>query len=120
MKITLCGSTRFWDKFQTLNKLLTLDGHTVYTVAVGKHDKPSADDKLMLDAVHMCKIANSDMIVVINEEGYIGESTRREIYFAMAMQKKVAFLRPDIGEAFELRKREPAHPDTAAYLGRKR
>lgn len=60
----------------------------------GKGDAPliSEEDKLVLDAVHMAKIANSDCILVINPGGYIGESTEREIYFAISMRKSVFFL----------------------------
>lgn len=94
MKITLCGSTRFRDAFDKANAELSLQGHTVYTCALWGHagDSLTANDKLMLDAVHFAKIANSDAILVLNVDDYIGESTRREIYFANAMEKEVRFL----------------------------
>ena len=102
MRITLCGSTKFWEEFQKANRALTRDGHTVYTVLVGKKDNPSEDEKLMLDAVHMSKIANSQAIVVINKDDYIGESTTREIYFAKALGLPIFFTNPDLPNAQEI------------------
>jgi hypothetical protein len=94
MRITLCGSTRFKTLFQRVEAELSKLGHVVYSCALWGHtgDELSAEDKLMLDAVHMAKIANSDCIFVINQEGYVGESTLREIFFAHSMRKRVNFL----------------------------
>ena len=91
MKITLCGSTKFKEDFIAANVELSLQGHTVYSCASWGHsgDTLSDNEKLILHAVHMSKIANSDAILVINRNGYVGESTRREIYFAHALGKKV-------------------------------
>lgn len=94
MKITLCGSTRFKDDYLVANAVLTLAGHIVYSVAMWTHNdkrvEPSADEKLRLDAVHMQKILNSDAIfVVMDEAGYVGDSTKREIAFAALNGKPV-------------------------------
>lgn len=94
MNITLCGSTRFKDVFDKANAELSLRGHTVYSCALWGHsgDTLTPNNKLMLDAVHFSKIVNSDAILVLNAEDYVGESTRREIYFAHAMGKSIFFL----------------------------
>lgn len=91
--ITLCGSTRFKDTFQQVEAVLALQGYSVYSCALWGHagNPLSAEDKLMLDAVHLAKIANSDAIFVLNVGGYIGESTLREIFFAQSMSKRVYF-----------------------------
>lgn len=96
--ICLCGSTRFADHFARLTKELSLRGHVVYTIAVAKEDGEgmTEEQKLVLDAVHMGKIANSDSVHFINlakdgEPGYMGESTRREFYFACVMNKGITF-----------------------------
>lgn len=91
MKICLCGSTRFMDQFHDANVALSLAGHVVYSVATStKGDfQPTADQKFMLDMVHLQKIQESEAIVVVGrqEDGsvYIGESTRKEMMFATTL-----------------------------------
>jgi hypothetical protein len=98
MRITLCGSARFEKQFKELNERLTLQGHTVYSLAVYPSDKAGQKmwytdaEKTALDAAHKKKIDNSDAIVVINVDGYIGESTRSEIWHAVANKKRVLFV----------------------------
>lgn len=88
MKITLCGSARFEEYFKFWNEMLSLVGHTVYTLSVYPSQKESGKDwydeaeKEVLDMVHMNKISNSDAIFVINPFAYIGESTLNEVDFA--------------------------------------
>ena len=48
--------------------------------------------KEMLDDMHKRKIDMADSIYVINVGGYIGESTRSEIEYAIANGKKVEYL----------------------------
>lgn len=92
--ITLCGSTKFKDAFKKREVELSLAGCAVYSCAMwGHQDDPlTTEQKLTLDAVHMAKIANSDEVHVLNVGGYVGESTRREIYYSIAMGKKLTFL----------------------------
>jgi hypothetical protein len=110
MKICLCGSTRFMDQFHEANVLLSLAGHVVYSVATSTKGEfqPTEDQKLMLDAVHLSKIEESDavMIVGVQPDGslYIGESTRREIAFARAREKDLYFFSPGLEIAGPLQK----------------
>jgi len=97
MKITLCGSARFEPQFKEWNRRLSLAGHLVYSLSCypsdhGGKDWYTAEQKIMLDLVHKDKIANSDAIVVINENGYIGDSTRSEIEHARALGKKIYYV----------------------------
>ncbi|SFQ35429.1 hypothetical protein SAMN04487928_13727 [Butyrivibrio proteoclasticus] len=48
--------------------------------------------KEMLDDIHKRKIDMSDEIFVINVGGYIGDSTRSEIAYAIEHGKKVKYL----------------------------
>lgn len=48
----------------------------------------------MLDEMHKRKIDISDEICVINRDGYIGESTRSEIEYAIKTGKKVTYMYP--------------------------
>lgn len=97
MKITLCGSTRFKSQYEALNRQLTLQGHLVYSVACFARgdDRVTHSQKALLDEVHKKKIEASDAIVVINVDGYVGESTMSEIAYAEKLGKLVRFLYPD-------------------------
>ena len=101
--ITLCGSTRFKEDFMEMQKKLTLAGNIVLSVGLFGH---SGDEevwenmdegtltrtKVMLDDMHKRKIDMSDEIFVINKNGYIGDSTRSEIAYALEHGKKVNYL----------------------------
>src|SRR5258705_8474616 len=99
MRITLCGSTRFEPLFHEWNHKLAVAGHTVYSLSLfgreakdaGKDDKKivTEEEKIILDLVHLDKILNSDAIVVINQDGYVGFSTAREILWARMQGKKI-------------------------------
>lgn len=95
MKITLCGSARFEEYFKFWNEMLSLYGHTVYTLSVYPSHKESGKDwyddqeKKTLDQVHLDKISNSDAIFVINPFAYLGESTLKEIEFAKRHGKEI-------------------------------
>ncbi len=94
--ITLCGSTRFKEQFLEVQKRLTLEGNVVISVGLFGHSgdeevwKPGI--KEMLDRMHLSKIDMADEIFVINVDGYIGESTQREISYALAHGKTVNYL----------------------------
>ena len=45
-------------------------------------NKLSDDEKKYLNEIHKSKIADADLIYVINYNGYIGNSTREEINWA--------------------------------------
>jgi len=96
--ITLCGSTRFKDDFERVNKMLTLSGNIVISVGCYGHsgDVFTEEQKVMLDDIHKRKIDMSDAIYVINKDGYIGASTRSEIRYAIAHGKQVIFMEDDL------------------------
>ena len=77
--ITLCGSTKFKDKFFEVQKELTLKGNIVISVGLfghsGDNEVWSEGTKEMLDDMHKRKIDMADEIFVINLGGYIGKST---------------------------------------------
>ena len=101
--ITLCGSTRFKEEFYDLQKKLTLEGNIVISVGLfghsgdeevwdGMDEGTLGKTKAMLDDMHKRKIDMADSIYVINVGGYIGESTRSEIEYALMHGKKVEYL----------------------------
>ena len=96
--ITLCGSTRFKDDFERINKELTLLGNIVISVGCFGHagDTFTEEQKIMLDDIHKRKIDMSDAIYVINKDGYIGKSTRSEIKYALNRGKQIIYMEDDL------------------------
>lgn len=103
--ITLCGSTQFKEAFMEAQKSLTLQGYIVISVGLfghagdaevweGMDEGTLTKTKEMLDDMHKRKIDLADEIFVVNVHGYIGESTRSEIAYAMKTGKKVRYLEP--------------------------
>lgn len=97
MKFTICGSARYEKEFHEWNKRLGLAGHISYSMMTfpsveGSKDWYSADEKETLDLAHLLKIQESDAILVLNVDGYIGESTKREIKWARMLEKEVYWL----------------------------
>lgn len=93
MKICLIGSARFEKEFKEAARELTLRGCTVYSLSVYPSDMESQlwytnSEKVVLDLVHLNKILNSDFVVLVGD-GYIGESTAREILWAGIHDKQV-------------------------------
>lgn len=109
--ITLCGSTRFKDAFMREQKRLTLEGNIVISVGLFGHsgdeevwenmgEDAITKTKMMLDDMHKRKIDMADEIFVINENGYIGDSTKSEIAYAKTKGKKVTYLNQDKAKTF--------------------
>lgn len=96
--ITLCGSSRFKEEFERINKELTLAGNIVISLGVWGHagDTFTEEQKVMLDDIHKRKIDMADAIYVINKDGYVGSSTRCEIGYAIKHGKQVIFMEDDL------------------------
>ena len=96
--ITLCGSTRFKDDFERINKELTLMGNIVISVGCFGHsgDTFTEEQKVMLDDIHKRKIDMADAIYVINRDGYIGSSTKSEIEYAKQHGKQIIYMEDDL------------------------
>lgn len=103
--VCLCGSTRFSSAYQDANLNETLAGNIVLTIgcdmksdnALFANKTPSELEaiKRRLDELHLRKIDLSTEILVLNVNGYVGESTKREIAYARANGKLVRFLEPE-------------------------
>lgn len=91
--IALCGSRKFKEKFQEVQKKLTLAGHVVLSVHVFEHDTNLLSDstKEMLDSIQEQRIEMADEIFVIDVGGYIDHNTKREIQHAGYFGKKVSY-----------------------------
>ena len=95
--ITLCGSTRFKEDFERVNKELTLQGNIVISVGCFGHagDVFTDEQKIMLDDIHKRKIDMADAIYVINKDGYVGMSTQSEILYAALHDKEIIYMEPN-------------------------
>ncbi|MGP9539809.1 hypothetical protein ACT3SP_17560 [Brachybacterium sp. AOP43-C2-M15] len=98
--VCLCGSTRFVDEMNAVNRDLTFAGAIVVAPGVFAHSRDAdqevaPEQKEALDALHLRKIDLADRVLVVNPGGYIGESTRREIAYARAAGTPVSFT--DVG-----------------------
>lgn len=101
MILCLCGSTRFAATFNDVATAETLAGRIVLRPEVVTYDATrdpqlvNRAEKLALDDLHLRKIEISDRVMVINVDGYVGESTRREIEHALRLGKPIDWLEPD-------------------------
>ena len=91
--VCLCGSTRFSDAFRKANFNETLAGRIVLTIGCDfKSDDGlclTEDDKRRLDELHKRKIDLADEVLILNVGGYIGESTKSELEYAISRGKRV-------------------------------
>jgi hypothetical protein len=75
------------------NRELTFAG--VIVVAPSEADEaPTAEQKAVLDTLHLRKIDLADRVLIVNPGGYVGESTRREIAYAQAAGKPIRYTDP--------------------------
>jgi hypothetical protein len=99
--ICLCGSTRFTDQMLVKQWELTKSGNIVLSWCAlpewyfkGAHVGDAEGVKEIVDEVHKRKIDLSDEVFVLNIGGYIGDSTRSEIDYAIAHNKPVVYMEP--------------------------
>lgn len=94
-KVCLCGSARFRDKFFEIAKELTLQGYSVIIpILFVKEDIDSLTpiERERFNEIHKAKVADADLIYVINQDDYIGETTRDVINWAVSLGKKIKYL----------------------------
>ncbi|MNW32973.1 hypothetical protein D3C74_99260 [compost metagenome] len=92
--ITLCGSTKFKEQFEHSNAFLTLQGNIVISLAFFEQSEGfelTDEQAELLGNLHFRKIDLSDEIFVIDVNGYIGSSTKREIEYAKDKGKAIRY-----------------------------
>lgn len=97
--VCLCGSTRFIDAWNAERKRLTLAGEIVLAIEIVTTQRPDEDPqhvapdvKARLDELHLRKIDLADYVRVLDVGGYVGQSTAREIDYALNHGKPVEFM----------------------------
>lgn len=95
--VCICGSTRFAEYMNAEAEKLTLAGIIVVRPEVVTYNRErdqqfvKPEEKQMLDELHLRKIDLANRVVVVTVNGYVGESTTREIAYARSTNKVVEF-----------------------------
>ena len=90
----LCGSTKFRWAFEKANAEETIAGKIVLSVGFFMHSEAveiTKEQKEKLDELHKRKIDLADEVLILNINGYIGESTRSEIEYATKAGKRILY-----------------------------
>lgn len=93
--ICLIGSTRFESKFRELEEILSKKGYIVFSPLVytqsGEEPGCGMETKKILDQVQLEKIHRSDIVFVVDKDGYIGASTKKQEAYAKFLQKPIFY-----------------------------
>ena len=93
--ITVFGSLRFYKEMMKITEKMELQGNCmlvpIYNPARPNKDDFTKEEALMLDKMHKEKIKLADAILVVNVDGYIGNSTKSEIEFAKSLNKEILY-----------------------------
>lgn len=92
--ITICGSLKFKKEMLLIARKLTIARNIVITpiFPIDENVKIKKTEKEIFDEMHKEKIKMSDTIFVVNVNGYIGNSTKKEIEFAKTLNKEILYL----------------------------
>lgn len=92
--ITLCGSTKFKEQFEKANAYLTLQGNVVISLGFFEQSEGveiTEEQEELFAKIHFRKIDLADEIFIIDVNGSIGSSTRKEIDYATNAGKPVRY-----------------------------
>ena len=93
--ICLIGRTRFEEIFRELEVSLSIKGYIVLSPLVynqtGENPLCGEENKIILDYVQKEKIRQSDLVLVIDKDKYIGSSTKNQIEYAKFLNKRVLY-----------------------------
>ncbi len=92
--ITLCGSTKFKKEFKLVEGILALNGHLVLSLNFFEQSEDitlTKEQFSTLEKVHLKKLELCDEVFVIDVNGYIGNSTKKEIEFALKNNKPISY-----------------------------
>lgn len=98
--ICLCGSSRFCAEMAVIAWTFEKEGYITLGLHLLPADYTRVESHLAeaegvaekMDELHLRKIDLADEVFVVNKNGYIGESTRREIDYATKLNKPIKYL----------------------------
>jgi predicted house-cleaning noncanonical NTP pyrophosphatase (MazG superfamily) len=96
--ITICGSLKFEEIIKNYTQKLELEGNCVLGIVYPTKEKNTYTDEELqtFGKCHFKKIDLSDAIFVVNKDGYIGESVKKEIKYAKEQNKEIMYLEEPI------------------------
>ena len=91
--ITICGSLKFQKEMMEMAEKMALDGNCVLTPTYPVSNNLNITDNQLkkLKEEHYKRIELSDIILVMNVNNYIGESTSLEIKYATKLGKEIIY-----------------------------
>lgn len=93
--ITVCGSMRFYKEMMEITEKIELQGNCmlvpIFNPSRSSKEAYTEKEGLILDKMHKERIKLSDAILVVNVDGYIGNSTKGEIEFAKSLNKEIMY-----------------------------
>lgn len=102
--VTMCGSSRFCDimavcawMIEKEEQAITMGLHLLpdWYTQVGDHLAEAEGVADQMDELHLRKIDLSDEVFVVNFQHYVGESTQREVRYAMEKGKPIRWFTDD-------------------------
>jgi len=92
--ITICGSLRFEEEIKSITEKLELEGNCVLSITYPTRAKEcyTEEEITILNKGHYKKIDLSNAIFVVNKNGYIGDSVKKEIIYAKEHNKEISYL----------------------------
>jgi hypothetical protein len=92
--ITLCGSIRFQSEMLQYRDQQMRNGKWILLPENMDIDIQKVDQRVkkQMDELHLRKIDCADKVLIWNRDGYIGESTKKEIDYAHSKNKQIIFL----------------------------
>lgn len=92
--ITICGSYKFKKEMIKIAEKMTLKGNCMLMpndLTKTNKDSYTEEEIAMIDKMHKEKIKLSDAILVVNVNGYIGNSTNSEIEYAKSLNRQILY-----------------------------
>ena len=93
--ITVCGSMKFVREMMEISEKIELQGNVVlmpiYNPSRPNKEAFTEEEIKILDKMHRERIKLSDTILVVNVNGYIGNSTKSEIEYAKSLNKEIIY-----------------------------
>lgn len=95
--VTICGSMKFSEEMKKIAfQLESIRGYNVLQCTYNDLNIEITSNMFdNLEQAHFRKIDMSDMIYVVDVDGYIGNSVKKEIEYAKKHQKEIIFYSKD-------------------------